>query len=48
MQAASLFGAATVAQSLELADVLEGCTVVPVDEGFDPVVAAVCEAFTAT
>ena len=42
-----LIVAATVSQSLELGDVLEGCTVVPVDEGPDPVVAAVCEAFAA-
>jgi CheY-like chemotaxis protein len=36
--------AATVSQTLELGDVLEGCTVVPVDEGPDVVVAAVCKA----
>jgi hypothetical protein len=42
-----LIVAATVSQSLELADVLEGCTVVPVDEEPDAVVAAVCEAFAA-
>lgn len=39
--------AATASQSLEFADVLDGCTVVPVDGGSDAVVAAVSEAFTA-
>jgi hypothetical protein len=42
-----LIVAATVSQSLALGDVLEGCTVVPVDEGPGPVAAAVREAFTA-
>jgi hypothetical protein len=42
-----LIVAATVSQSLELSDVLQGCSVVPVNEGPDPVVAAVCQAFTA-
>ena len=39
--------AATVSQSLELEEVLEGCTVVAVDERPDAVVAAVCDAFAA-
>jgi hypothetical protein len=43
-----LIVAATVSQSLELGDVLEGCTVVPVDEGPDTLAAAVCEALAPT
>ena len=39
-----LIVAATVSQALRLGDVLEGCTVVPVDEGPDTVVVAVREA----
>jgi hypothetical protein len=39
--------AATVSQTLELGGVLEGCTVVPVDEGPGVVVTAVCEALAA-
>ena len=39
--------AATVSQSLELGEVLEGCTIVPVDEGPNPVVTAVCETLAA-
>lgn len=42
-----LIVAATASQSIELADVLEKCTVVPVDEGPDTVVAAVREALAA-
>ncbi len=39
--------AATVGQTLQLGEVLEGCTVVQVDAQPDEIVAAVCDAFTA-
>jgi hypothetical protein len=42
-----LIVAATVSQTLELGDVLEGCTVVPVDEGPGVVVTAVGDAVAA-